>query len=406
MQEYLKIGWRNIWRNKRRTLITTASVFFAVFLAITMRGFHEGMWNTLLENVLHSYSGYLQVHAKGYWNDRTLDYGMVLNDTLKRQILGTRNVKDIIPRLESFALASSGEKTKGVMVAGVDPVLENRFTRLDEKLRSGRFLIRDDQGAVLSERLAKFLGLTVGDTLTLLSQGYQGVTAAGIFPVRGIVKLPSPEWDNQMVYIELNHARKLYSADSMITSLVIDLLKPRLLERTAGRLDRKIDLRRYEVMTWKQMLVELYQQWQIDTASAILILGLLYLIIGFGIFGTVMMMTTERIREFGIMIAVGLRREKLAGILLAELFYITFIGAIAGLIFSLPIILYFRYHPISFSADYAKMMEIYGMEPVMTLAWQADYIIHQALVVVAITVIAVLYPVFSVWKMNLSKALK
>lgn len=406
MKEYLRIGWRNIWRNKRRTLITTASVFFAVFLAITLRGFHQGMWNTLLENVLHSYSGYLQVHEKGFWNDRTLDYGMVLTDSLKKEILSTRNVKGFVPRLESYALASSGEKTKGVMVVGVEPEVENHFTRLDEKLRSGHFLEQDDNGAVLSERLGKFLGLAVGDTLTLLSQGYQGATAAGLFPIRGIVKLPSPEWDNQMVYIELNHAQALYSADSMITSLVIDLKKPRLLEKTARELRKKINNKEYEVMSWKQMLVELYQQWQIDTASAILILGLLYLIIGFGIFGTVMMMTTERVREFGIMIAIGMRRTKLLAILITELCYITLMGALGGMIFSLPIILHFKYHPIKFSSDYAKMLEVYGMEPAMTLAWQADYILHQAMAVVLITLIAAIYPVYSVSRLKLNKALR
>lgn len=402
----IKLAWRNLWRNKRRTLITIASVFFAVMLAILMRGYHGGAWASLLENVLHSYTGYLQVHAKGYWEEKTLDYTMAWDDSIHNAILKNKEVKMLVPRVESFALAAAGEKTKGAIVVGIDPVLEDTFTRLSEKMVQGSMLEEKDREALLSQRLAKFLNITVGDTITLISQGYQGTSAAGLFRVKGIVKLPSPEWDNQMVYLPLTVAQEFYALEGRLTSVVIDLNKVKHLDKAARSLRHQLNLNTYEVMTWKEMLIELYQQYVSDESGGKILLALLYLIIGFGIFGTVMMMTAERTREFGVLVAVGMKKHKLAGLICIEMFLIALLGVIAGMTASVPVITYFHYNPIRLSGAYAQTMEVYGMEPVMPVLWQADYILYQGLIVFILTLIAIAYPVYSVSRLSVIKALR
>lgn len=402
----IKLAWRNLWRNKRRTLITIASVFFAVMLAILMRGYHGGAWASLLENVLHSHTGYLQVHAKGYWNEKTLDYTLEWNDSLQHAILKNKGVKTVIPRVESFALAAVGEKTKGVIVVGIEPALEDCFTRLSAKMVKGAILNANDNAVLLSQRLAKFLNINVGDTLTLISQGYQGTSAAGIFPVKGIVKLPSPEWDNQLVYLPLNTAQNFYSLEGRLTSIVVDLKKINRLDNVASHLAAQLNKEKYEVMTWKEMLVELYQQYISDESGGKILLALLYIIIGFGIFGTVMMMTAERSREFGVLIAVGMKQRRLVSLICSEMFFISLLGVITGMIVSVPVVAYFHFHPIHLSGTYAQTMEAYGMEPVIPVLWQADYILYQGLIVFVLTLVAIAYPVYSVGKLNVIKALR
>jgi putative ABC transport system permease protein len=402
----LKLAWRNLWRNKRRTLITIASVFFAVMLAILMRGYHGGAWASLLDNVLHSYSGYLQVHAKDYWNEKTLDYTMTWNDTLRNEIQQTKNVKSVIPRVESFALAASGEKTKGVIVLGIISALEDSFTKLSTRIVDGSVLQSGDTAALLSQRLAKFLNAKVGDTLTLISQGYQGTSAAGVFRIKGIVKLPSPEWDNQMVYLPLNIAQDFYSLNGRITSVVVDLKKVKRLDNTASALSHVLNHNKYEVMTWKEMLIELYQQYISDEGGGKIFLALLYLIIGFGIFGTVMMMIAERTREFGVLVAIGMKWHRLVGIISCEMLFIAFLGVIAGMMVSVPLVTWFHFHPIQLSGSYAETLEVYGMEPVIPVLWQADYILYQGLIVFILTLVAITYPIYSVRKLNVIKAIK
>jgi ABC-type lipoprotein release transport system permease subunit len=402
----LKLAWRNLWRNKRRTLITIMSVLFAVVFAVLLRGYHGGAWASLLDNVLHSYSGYLQVHAKGFWDDKNFDHSMVWNDTLKGEILKNKKIKSVIPRVESVAFASVGEKTKVVIVLGVDPVLEEQFSKFTSRLKGGSLFNANDSAAIISQRLAKFLDVKVGDTITLISQGYQGSSAAGLFRIVGIVKLPSPEFDNQMVYLPLKTAQNFFSLNSRITSLIIDIKKTKQLQKVASELSRTLGPEKYEVMTWDKMLVELYQQWISDEGGGKIFLGLLYLIIGFGIFGTVMMMVAERTREFGVLVAVGMKRNRLIRLITSEMFLISLIGVIVGMMLSVPVVAWFHFHPIELSGVYAETMAAYGMEPVIPVLWQADYILNQGLIVFFITFIAIAYPVYKIGKLNVIKALR
>jgi putative ABC transport system permease protein len=406
MTDLLKIAWRNIWRNKRRTLITLASVYFSVFFAVTMRGYHLGMWKNLLDGVLHSYTGYLQIHAKDYWENKTLDYTFNFPDSLNNELLTDPGIRELVPRLESFALASSGEKTKPVFVSGIDPGKEIPFTQLTEKLKAGRLIEAKDHGVMLSQRLAAFLKLNIGDSLILISQGYQGASAQGLFPVLGIVKLPSLEWDNMMVYMPLTEAQSFYGAENRLSSMVVDVDGNNKLERIQERIRKKLDPTSYEVLTWKEMLVELYQQWRIDNASMILILGLLYLIIGFGIFGTIMMMTNERQHEFGIMVAIGMKNSKLTGIVSLEMFFLSSLGVLAGMVCSVPLVYFLYHHPFLITGETASVFAQYGMEPVIQVLWHWKYIVNQALSIYLVTLLAMFYPLYSILRLNLIKALR
>ena len=134
MKEYLKLAWRNIWRNRRRTLITAASIFFAVLFAILMRSFQLGSYDHMIHNAVESYTGYIQVHDFNYEDEKTIDHSFPYSDTLLEKVRSTSNVTYAVPRLESFALASFGTQTKGALVLGVDPVAENKLTNASSKL--------------------------------------------------------------------------------------------------------------------------------------------------------------------------------------------------------------------------------------------------------------------------------
>jgi putative ABC transport system permease protein len=402
----LKLAWRNLWRNKRRTLITAASVFFAVFFAVIMRGFHSGSWSYLIDSVLHSYTGYIQVHTKGYWENKTFDYSIAENDSVFNKISSIKEVKGFIPRVESFSLASVGDKTKGVITVGVEPEIEKQFSSLDKKIVSGLFFNSSDTGILLSERLSKHLAINIGDSVVLLSQGYQGASANGIFRVIGIVRIPAPELDNQMVFMPLKLAQNFFSMPNRLTSVVIDIKDPQKMNKTVRQISRVIDKDKYEVMSWEEMLVELYQQWISDEGGGLIMLGLLYIIVGFGVFGTVLMMISERRHEFGVMVTVGMQRNKLMKLVGIELFYVCFLGVIFGIVGSLPVVAYYHYYPIQLTGNLADVYAAFGMDPILPVAWRADYIVQQAINVGCIIVVALIYPMYSVYKLDITKVLR
>ena len=406
MLEYFNISWRNIWRKKFRTILTAAVAFMAVFLSILMRSFHLGAWNNMIEAVVHSYSGYVQVHARDYWDEKSFDYSMPVNDSLISGIAGVKHVRSVIPRLESFALASAGAKTKGVIVTGIDPEKEDAMVGLRAKVKAGRYLEKTDSAVMISQRLAEFLGLQVGDSIVLMGQGYQGAGMAALYPVRGIIRLPSPEFDNKMVYMPLALAQECYSAQGMITSLVVDIDKPGNMQSVKESIIGITDTGTYEVMDWTEMMKELYDQFIVDNASGIVMLLILYMIVGFIAFGTMLMMTNERRREFAIMVAAGMQKTRLALMVGLELLYVMGIGLIAGVAGSFPILYYFHLHPIQLTGETAEVYAAYGMEPVLPVAWQSDYIINQGIIVFCIVIIAAMYPLWKVFRLNVTKSIR
>ncbi|MDZ7717457.1 MAG: hypothetical protein U5K72_01400 [Balneolaceae bacterium] len=117
---YLQLAWRNIWRNKRRTIITMLSIVVAVLLAAVMRSMQEGQYTDMVENTVGTFSGYVQVHGKGYWEDKTLDNTFVAADSVYANIQSEQSVQAVVPRLESFALAAGENQSRPAMVMGID----------------------------------------------------------------------------------------------------------------------------------------------------------------------------------------------------------------------------------------------------------------------------------------------
>ncbi len=406
MNEHLKLAWRNIWRNKRRTLITIASVFFALLLSLVMRSMQVGSYGYMADGIVEAYTGSLQIHRNGYWQDPTLDNTFPSSPELLLKIDSLENVKAVIPRLESFALASTGEHTKGILVVGVDPEKELELTHPDRKLIEGVYFDGSPDGVLVSSRLAEFLNLSLNDTLTMLSTGYHGASAAGIYPVIGIIKMPNPELDRRIVYMTLPNAQDFYGAYNMLSSLVINVYDSDMLNKTQKQLIALLDNEQYEIMDWKEMNPELVQQIQSDQTGGYIMLGVLYLIVGFGVLGTLIMMTNERRREFGVMVAVGMPKRKLGLILTIEMLMMGLVGAASGVIGSIPVIGYLVRHPIRFSGEYAELFEIYGFEPIMPAEFDVSYFVGQSAVVLLIFVLAIVYPINSVIRLKEINALR
>jgi ABC-type lipoprotein release transport system permease subunit len=148
---------------------------------------------------------------------------MAIDQAVVDDLSSDERINAIIPRLESFALASSGESTKGVAVMGIDPDKENKMTKVKSFLEEGKFINPDDKSILVAEGLAGFLGVGVNDTLVLFSSGYHGATAAGLYPIKGILKLPTPEMNRSTVYLAISEAQELFSAYDRYTALVFDL---------------------------------------------------------------------------------------------------------------------------------------------------------------------------------------
>lgn len=467
----LRYAWRNLWRNRRRTLITSASVLFAVFFALIFRSLQLGSYGHMFQNAIESYTGYMQIQQKDFWDEKVVDNTFHHDPDLVRRVEAEENVEATIPRFESFALASNGPQTKGVMVMGIDPEREQYLSKVSDRmvkyrlspeviqamekdealpdalLRMARLFehtsytnasrlqldmgISDrdasqympvleayakfdngsismgDAGAWVGDRLARYLKLSIGDTLVLIGQGYHGTTAAGLYHIRGIVKLPLPDIDNKVVYLPLDLCQELYNAPGMLTSLALAVEKndDKNLESTMNRLSTLLG-EEHKLMEWKEMNEIMVSQMDADDKSGQIMIGILYLVIAFGVFGTVLMLTAERKREFGVLVAIGMQKKKLASVMTLEMLLIGLLGILGGSLLASLVISYGVNHPLIFKGEMAKMFEEYGMEPMMVFQKMGTYFLWQTVIVAFMVLIAIGYPLRKISKLEVVHALR
>ena len=402
----LKLAWRNIWRNKRRTFITMASIFFAVIMAVLMRSANTGIYEHMVHNVVSFSSGYIQIHSKGYWNERTIENSFSENEKLYQLLYRHKSITQAVPRLESFALASTPLKTKGVLVLGIQPDKENKMVHLEDKIIKGKYIQANDRSVLLSEGLAAGLDLHVGDTIVLLSQGYHGASAAGKYPVKGITRFGSPELNKKLVHIPLKLMQEMYGAENLITSFSIMTDKGADIESIKENLILSIDTSAYEIMNWKQMLPELNQIIEGDLAGDYIVIGILYLVIAFGVFGTILMMMRERMHEFGILIALGMKKHLLAMMVMMESFLIAFMAALSGMLAALPVIEWLKHHPIRMSGEMQKIYDRYGMEAIIPFSDKPHVFTEQAAIVFFIGILLSLYAAAKIFTIQPLNALR
>lgn len=405
MKTFFKMAWRNIWRNRRRALITIASVFFAVFFALLMRSMQLGSYANMEKNIVEFYNGYIQVMDSSYWENKTINHTMLFDEEIAGRLLAEDNVRGIIPRLESFALSSAGELTKGVMVIGTIPEREDALTGISERVLEGSFLRADDDGVLIGEKLASYLKLTVNDTIVLLGQGYHSVSAAAMFPVRGILHFANPELNSQALYMPLPLAQSFYSADNRLTYIVLDIADRGQLSHTVQNI-RNVIGESYTVMSWREMLTELVQQIESDNASGLIMLAILYMVIAFGVLGTVIMMTAERRREMGVMVAIGMQRSHLAIIVAFETLMLGLMGVLSGAIVSMPILTYFAHNPIPATGEMKRMFEEYGVEALWVFSNDPSMYINQGIAVIIITLFALIYPIITILGLKPMRAIR
>lgn len=394
-----------MWRNRNRTIISMAAVFFAVILSIITSSLRDGVFDNLVKNVVSFYTGYVQVHKAGYQEEQILDNSFEASPATEQKILKDKNVTGITPRLESFALASSENTTKGCLVVGIAPEQEHLITSLKNKIIQGQYIHTGDQSVLLAKGLADRLNLGVNDTIVLIGQGYHGSTAAGKYPIKGVLQFGSPELNDKVLFMPLAAAQDFYGAYGMVTSYVLQLDNTAMADETASGLQQQLG-ETFEVMSWGQLIPDIKQHIETDTNNAKYVQGILYILICFGIFGTLLMMMVERKFEMGMLVAIGMKKTKLMLLLLVESVFTVSGGCLLGVFMSIPLVYYFKKYPLRMGGNTAEAFQRFGFEPIFPTSTDADNFIRQGMIVLIIGLILSLYPAYKAMRLNPVNAMK
>jgi len=400
---YLKLAWRNIWRNRRRTLITISAIIFAVLAAIVMQSMNRGSYEVMIDRMVSFNTGYLQVQDYRYDDETSLDNSFYYDEELRDRILNAdERIEKIVPRVETFMLAANDVSTRGSVVFGIDPEKEKNFNQIENYLTDGRFFDANEHTAVMGKGLADRLQLSVGDTLALIGQGRFGMSASGLFEIAGLIEHPIRDLNNSAVYLPIKTAQELLSAEDHITGLLINPYHERQTDAVAASIRNTLDDNELVVYTWPELMPELLELMEMDLAVPRLLTVVLYVVIGFGFLGTVLTMTMERLREFGVLLSVGMKRLNLSFVVFIETLFISVMGVVCGIVLSWGLLKWID--PINLSGEAAQAVIDMGFDPIIPMSFAPDQFYIQGFYVFLIAMAVFLFPLIKIVKLNILEA--
>lgn len=406
MKDNFKIAWRNLWRNSRRTIITAASIFFGVFFAVSMSSLQQGSFENMVDNMVRFYSGYIQIQEAEFKELRSVNNSFVPGNEIDDLIENHKNVTSSTKRIETFALAGSETKSYPAMVFGIQPKNEEAISGLSKWIGEGDYIKSGSKDILIGKILAENMRINVGDSLVLIGQGYHGISTAGIYKVAGLLDFPLPDLSKQVIYMDLKNCQEyLGLPEGQITSTVIMVNTPDEVDPTIAELKSSITAE-LAIYSWSDLQPELVSLIDGKTSSGKVIKALLFMIIGFGVWATIIMLMHERKRELGVMIAIGFQKTRIISMLIIEAFFIGILGVISGIIGSFPLIWYLYKNPIYVSGEMAEAYKSMGFEPVIKFSINPEIFISPAITIFIIFALISIYQIYYVIKLETVNALR
>ncbi len=339
------LAWRNLWRHSRRTWLTVSAMVFCNILLIFMISLQLGSYQMMINNSLAMVSGHLQVQHSNFHHDQRMRDSVpavvALADRV-RQILG---VETVSARGQAFALASSEERSFGVLLTGIQPKYEPQVSTFPGLVSQGRYLQVGDQDAiVVGAVLARNLKVGLGDELTFLGSGRDGSFAAGIAIVVGIVETGIDEVDRGVAQVPLGWFQDVFTMGDHGHAVVARVPE---LEGVAQAVTQVKQLvsgdQNLVVLDWDALQPGLRQAIQSDLASAWFMYAVLIILVAFSVLNTQLMSVLERTREFGVMLALGMGPGRLARLVGMETLLMSLLGLGLGLFFGGLLVWYLSY---------------------------------------------------------------
>jgi len=340
-----RLAWRNIWRQKRRTWLTALAMIFSNVLLVFMIALQFGSYEMMINNSLYMFSGQVQIQHEGYLDGQKMrqnvDNIRELAGTIRKQF----PTAHVTSRANAFVLISSEDRSFGTQVVGVEPAYEPGVSSLPGLLIEGRYL--DDPHAaeiVIGNVMARNLKVTVGDELTFLGSGKDGSFAAGVVKIVGIFDSGSSDLDRSLAEIPLEYFQEAFAMGSgghVIALSAGDLATvPALLEPLRTTIATQHGL---VVLDWETLMPGLKQAIQADMTSAWFMYAVLIILVAFSVLNTQLMSVLERTREFGVIMALGIKPRRLAFLVLLETFLMAAVGLLIGVLLGSLVTGYFAH---------------------------------------------------------------
>jgi ABC-type lipoprotein release transport system permease subunit len=355
------LAWRNLWRRPQRTLLSVLSIAIVAGLLVFILSFQEGVYSQMKETTLRIFDGYAQLQPIGYADDPAIERAIADPGEVRRLAESIRGVTTAAPRVNGFAILAKGDRSYAAAVIGVDPVSESRISTLASRIAQGRYLTASDSdAAILGDVLARNLGVKVGDRITLLGSARDGSVAADVLTAAGLYHSGITALDRSILEMPLARAQETFGMQGAANTIA--LAGPSLAEvdRALPRLNALADRRGLAVRDWQALEPAMRDTISLKYITSVVFYATLVLVVAFIILNTLLMSVLERTREFGTLLALGMRPGEIGAMVWFELLALAGVGAVMGVSVGAAITLWLMHTGIVYPID-PKLLAQFGV---------------------------------------------
>jgi putative ABC transport system permease protein len=401
----LKISWRNIWRNPKRSLVMIISIAVGLWGGIFVSSLSFGLLEQRFITSIEQHISHIQVHHPEFLKERNVKFRIADYESLHQFLTESRQVKAFSGRSVLYGMLGAANLTQGVNIIGIDPAMEARTTRLDQNLLTGEFFGEENRNSILiGKKLADKTKVQERSRIVLTFQNAEGELVSGAFRVAGIFQSSNAMFDEMNVYVTQNDIGKYIGSGFTVNEVAIVMEDPENVLMMCDQI--KTQFPEHTVRNWAEISPELSYLQEMAGMMLTIILSIILFALAFGLVNTMLMSVFERIRELGMLMAVGMNKRKVFAMIFWETTYLTFLGALVGIVFAIVTITLFRHKGLDLSAVGGDSLNDFGFSSVIYPHLEPGFFLTIALLVFLTAILTSVYPTLKALKLKPSEAIR
>ncbi len=386
------IAWRNIWRNKIRSLVVILAISLGLLGTLFIVALSNGMVEQKIESSIHNEIAHIQLHHPDFMQEQSAKFYIQGADEITRHIKSIEHVKGVSSRLKTTAMATTAANGTGVIITGIHPDDEKQVSQIHTQIREGDYFLGTSKTApiLISRKLAENLKAKTGSKIVVTIQHLEGDIVYGLFRVVGIYKTSNTVYDEMNVFVKEEDLSELIGAEpGRTTEITVLLDESNSTDRVTGLIQK--DYPHLSVLSWKQIQPFLLAMSSMMDQFTYWILIIILFAVAFGIVNTMLMAILERVRELGMLMAVGMNRRRIFLMIMLETVFLSLTGGLIGMVLSAVIIHYTGIKGLNF-AGWAEGFEAFGYSTLIyPTLYKSVYIILTVMVIIT-GILASIYP--------------
>jgi putative ABC transport system permease protein len=391
----IKIAWRNIWRNRTRSLIIIVAIIVGLMGGIFSAAIRLGAENQRFRESVENQISHIQIHHPQFVPNPEARYRIPDGFKLTDELLQHPEIKIASPRTVFDGMAATANLNTGVRIKGIDPEIEAQTTYLDELIAEGTYFTEEGRlpSVIVGKALAGDLRSDVGSRIVLTFQDVDGEIVSASFRIEGLYSVTSKRFEERIVFVSASDINALVADEETVNEIAIVLNDPDTYRSVANELkDRYPGL---EIRHWANIDPSLFYALEFLERNLVFLVGIIILGVSFGLLNTILMSVLERVREFGVLMAVGMKKVKVFGMVVLETTMVSVIGGVLGLISSYGLVEYLHRRGVNLAGYGGEGLEAYGFAAIVYPEVEPVFYFKIALLVVVFAIIAAVYPA---WK--------